>query len=276
MLSCAYDLRSHLTEFREFGYTIFHRLHDPSFHDGWRAFVDREMAGVTKKKVFGGLVERCPVLAFRAVANTILLDFAELVMGPFVQLDGLTLVVMPPGNVTAAAENDIHWHRDPWSHVPYGVYEHPLAINILTYLQNLDDELGPLRVLGGSHIEPLVLPSSLRHTPHPNERLLYLSQGDVVVTHNGLIHSRSPNRSSKSRSYLTVYYNKSWLRPSASHDGENTEAIIRRAIERNDVRLMRLFGRDTHLEARTNCGFMSPDELFWEQWVREDRSVLYL
>ena len=38
----------------------------------------------------------CPQLMWEAVSNPTVLDFAETVVGPFVQLDNLTLAAFPP------------------------------------------------------------------------------------------------------------------------------------------------------------------------------------
>ena len=39
------------------------------------------------------------------------------------------------------------FHRDRWGRMPNGQYERPLAFNAITYLQDLTDETGPLRIV---------------------------------------------------------------------------------------------------------------------------------
>ena len=81
-----------------------------------------------------------------------LLDFAEAVMGPFVQMDNLTFIAFPSVSTAAAAGRVSGWHRDIWAFKPtHAEYVPPLAANAITYLQNLTDEYGPLRVIPGSH-----------------------------------------------------------------------------------------------------------------------------
>lgn len=271
------NLQNHLLEFKERGFTVFPSLHGCDFFSDWHQLAEMSVRREPEKRVFGDLIEVAPELAIRAVANPTLLDFAELVMGPFVQLDGLTLVVWPPFQAHNPDQMDIHWHRDPWSQVPRSTsYDRPLAINALTYLQDLDDRMGPLRVIPRSHRKPLTIPTHLRAQPHPEEQLIYLRRGDVIVMHNYLVHSRTPNHSNSTRSYLSVYYNLTWLRTSTRFDGASSRSIIQLAEDNNDRRMLRLFGVDSQLEARTNSGFLTENEHCWEDWIREDRNVLQL
>jgi hypothetical protein len=266
---------AHLNEFKDQGFTIFPALHTPEFSAGWRALVEHLAPACDEKQVIGNLIEIAPELSFRSIANPILLDFAERTMGPFVQLDGLTLVVWPPLRDNDPAASLLHWHRDPWAQVPRSTaYERPLAINALTYLQDLDERVGPLRIIPASHRTPLTIPTHLRSAPHPAERLINLKCGDVIVMHNNLVHSRTPNRSEASRCYVSVYYNLSWLRISATYDGPQAQEILKIAEEHNDRRVMRLLGVDTELQSRTNSGFLSTDEECWEDWIREDQTAL--
>jgi ectoine hydroxylase-related dioxygenase (phytanoyl-CoA dioxygenase family) len=41
--------------------------------------------------------------------------------------------------------------------MPNGSYERPLAFNAITYLQDLTPRNGPLRIIPGSHLEPVTL-----------------------------------------------------------------------------------------------------------------------
>ena len=52
---------------------------------------------------------------WEAVSNPTVLDFAEKVVGPFVQLDNLTLAAFPPVEDIDAAKNKASgFHRDRW------------------------------------------------------------------------------------------------------------------------------------------------------------------
>ena len=106
---------------------------------------------------FGNMLERSPALMWPAVSNPLLLDFAERVVGPFVQLDNLTLAAFPSVSKEEAAGKVTGWHRDRWAHMPSGHYERPTAWNTICYLQDLTDEYGSLRVIPGSHINPVAM-----------------------------------------------------------------------------------------------------------------------
>jgi hypothetical protein len=52
------------------------------------------------------------------------------------------------------------------------------------------------------------------------------------------------------------------------------QKIINMAREKNDRRLMRLFGVDELVFSRANSGFQTPDEVMWDRWITEDHTVL--
>ena len=85
--------------------------------------------------------------------------------------------------------------------------------------QDLTDEYGPLRVIAGSHRQPITIEVEDRNKPHPDETLLYMKAGDVVVTHNHLIHSGTPNSADGLRYFFSIYYNSTWLKHTDNHSG---------------------------------------------------------
>ena len=213
-------------------------------------------------------------LMWPAVAHPVILDFAEQVVGPFVQLDNLTLAAFPSMDPGEAAGKVSGWHRDRWARMPNGAYERPLAFNAICYLQDLDDESGPLRVLPGSHVEPIALAEEEIHKPHQDELLIYMKAGDVVLTHNGLLHSGTPNTSGRKRYFFSVYYNISWLKHTDTFTGPNCQQLINWARSQQDHRALRLLGQDEHLQSRANSGFLQPDEVCWHQWTQADQRAL--
>ncbi|HIG56473.1 MAG TPA: hypothetical protein EYQ18_21320 [Candidatus Handelsmanbacteria bacterium] len=220
------------------------------------------------------MLERAPHLMWQAVANPQVLDFAEQVVGPFIQLDNLTLAAFPAKAKDDPTAQQCGWHRDRWAHMPSGQYDRPLSMNAICYLQDLTDESGPLRLITGSHITPVTMDEKQRGEPHPDEELLYLEAGDLVLTHNGLLHSGTPNTSGKKRYFFSVYYNISWLKCTDTFDGPNCRQLIAWARSRNDHRALRLLGQDDHLQARGNSGFQEPDEGRWAQWSAADRNAI--
>ena len=274
------DSRDRLAQYHQLGYTIFEGLYDEEQMESWRQEVLRleaasqGMYAQPRSWWFGNMLERSPALMWPTVSNPVILDFAETVVGPFVQLDNLTLAAFPA--VPAAELKGVvsRWHRDRWAHMPTGNYERPLSMNAICYLQDLTDDYGPLRVIPGSHVEPVAIPEDQRDRPHGSEVLVHMKAGDVVLTHSGLLHSGTPNTSGKRRFFFSVYYNLSWLKYTDTFDGPNCRQLMDWARQRNDHRSLRLLGVDDHLQARGNSGFQEPDEERWQKWIAEDREAL--
>ena len=269
-----------LAQYRRDGYTVFKGAYDATTMQTWCREQDRlesVSTGPYAQKTsfwFGNMLERAPHLMWQAVANPQVLDFAEQVVGPFIQLDNLTLAAFPAKAKDDPTAQQCGWHRDRWAHVPSGQYDRPLSMNAICYLQDLTVESGPLRVITGSHITPVTMDEKQRGEPHPDEELLYLEAGDLVLTHNGLLHSGTPNTSGKKRYFFSVYYNISWLKCTDTFDGPNCRQLIAWARSRNDHRALRLLGQDDHLQARGNSGFQEPDEGRWAEWSAADRDAI--
>jgi ectoine hydroxylase-related dioxygenase (phytanoyl-CoA dioxygenase family) len=97
------------------------------------------------------------------------------------------------------------------------------------------------RVFGcaGSHIQPVTVDPDARNRPHPDEVLVRMKAGDVVLVHNGLIHSGTPNTSGQKRYFQTVFYNCSWMKQTDTFDGPNCQLLKRLAERHNDHRALR-------------------------------------
>ncbi len=269
-----------LQEYKKNGYTIFEGVYSEGQMQGWRREalrLEESSTGIHAQKLswwFGNMLERSPSLMWPALSNPLILDFAEEVVGPFVQLDNLTLAAFPSVPKEEAEGRTSHWHRDRWGGMATGQYERPLSMNAICYLQDLTDDYGPLRMIPGSHINPVEVPEEMKMRPHPDELVVYMKAGDVVLTHNRLLHAGTPNTSGKRRFFFSVYYNLTWLKQTDTFDGPNCRQLIHWARERKDHRALRLLGADDHLQARANSGFQEPDQGRWEKWKQEDREAL--
>lgn len=276
------DVSAHVAEFKELGYTVLPGVYDEPEMAKWRAkfqaLTDEGVGGSQGAKKmapywFGDMLEHAPGLMLPAVTKPAILDTLEAVMGPFLQLDNLTLVGFPSGPKDGPP--GIGWHRDRYSGVPRGgEFQRPLAVNAIAYLQDLTDEFGPLRVIPRSHRTPIALTPEERGKQHPQEKVIHMKAGDAVLVHNGLLHSGTANRSGKTRYFFSIYYNLCWLRHTDNHKGPNTQSILRAARARNDRRVMRLLGEDELLEKRCNSGFVRPEEETWPVWIQEDREAI--
>ena len=269
------DLNAHLEHYKEHGYTLFPRLYGECQMSQWRQrFCD--LSAEYDEWWFRNTLEFAPKLFWPVVSNPLILDFAELVMGPFVQLDNLTLAGFASVSEEEAAGTISGWHRDRWGRVPTGnEYRRPNGINVITYLQDLTDQFGPLRVIPGSHRRPLTMTEEKSKMPHPDERVIHMKAGDVCITHSELAHSGTPNTSGKTRYFFSIYYNLTWLKHTDTHQGPLTQQLLGEARKRNDHRLMRLLGVDEQLQARCNSGFMvAEDEVRWKEWIMADKEAI--
>ena len=273
-----HDFSQRIEEFKQNGFTVFEKMYDEEQMQRWRdvlAQLQQEFGGNGDAPFwFGNMAERAPHSMMPALANPIVLDFAERVMGPFVQLDNLTLVGFPSVDPEEARGKVTDWHRDRWAHLPLGVYERPLAVNAITYFQDLDEASGPLRVVPGSHREPISVGTEEVRKPHPDEQLVCAKAGDVVFIHHSLLHTGTPNTSGKVRYFFSLFYNQSWMKTTDNHDGPNTRGLRAEARAKGDRRLLRLFGEDELLARRGNAGFLQPDEELWQKWLEEDRAAM--
>lgn len=272
------EISSHLENFKRDGYTVFENVYDTAQMAAWKLKFDElqsESASDMNRPSwwFGHMLERAPKLMLPTISNPDILDFAERVLGPFVQLDNLTLAAFP--STTENVEGRISgWHRDRWGQVPRSdAYERPHAINAISYLQDLTPAFGPLRVIPGSHRKPITMEVEARGVPYVEERVLDVRAGDAIVIHNNLIHSGTPNTSGQTRYFFSVYYNLTWIKPTDNHFGPNVMQMKREARAQNDHRMLRLLGEDDYLEARANSGFLSDDETNWQAWCDADKAA---
>tara|TARA_B100001250_G_scaffold227594_1_gene195330 strand:+ start:1536 stop:2402 length:867 start_codon:yes stop_codon:yes gene_type:complete len=275
------DLSERLLTYKRDGYTVFKKVFSKKLMKKWKevypSIVERQTPLGQKDPTLWlrSTLEFEPKLFLPAVAHPTILDFAERILGPFVQMDNLTFMAFPSVKKEEAVNKASGWHRDIWAYKPtHEEYIPPLACNAITYLQDLTEEYGPLRVLPGSHRSPIAIKSEDSNRPHPDEIIVPAEAGDVVFTHSALYHSGTPNFSGKSRFFFSLYYNKSWLKCRDNHNGPAVRSIVDQAKANGDRRLMRLFGEDPLLFARANSGFARDDELMWDEWIAEDRHVL--
>ncbi len=270
-----------LEQFIHDGYTIFPAVHPPALMQRWReAYAPlceaASLPGRPPVTWLSNLLEAAPALFLPMAAQPLLLDFAERVMGPFVQVDSTAMNVfasLPRGEAAGKVNG---WHRDRYAFVPQTRdYLRPWCINTITYLQDLTASTGPLRVIRGSHRDPVVFSDAERTRPHPRETLLEPRAGDVVVTHGLLAHSGTPNTSGGPRCFLSTSLNLSWMKHRDLLAGPNVQALIDDAHERGDRRLLRLLGQDGQLWERSNPYFMTDDDTTrWRAWAEEDRAAL--
>lgn len=274
------DLSAHLAEFKENGYTVFPQLFDQEQVSEWKEKYNQlreELFGNHMQKTYTitDMVERAPRTMLTFTANPVILDFLELVMGPFVQIGDANFngfASQPKEDVVNKVNG---WHRDMYGFAPNGTdYQIPRQALALTYLEDMTEETGPLRVIPGSHRKEVFIHPDDKNKPHPDEEVLSLNAGDVIVF-SGILHTGTPNTSDRHRIFIGGMYTYTWYRPTCNFNGPNIQHLIKQAAERNDRRMLRLLGVNGQLEKdRINYGFIVPDEMKWEEWIAQDKAAL--
>ncbi len=151
--------------------------------------------------------------AFRDLLNVEpLLDTAEGLLGPDVQLLALDLLMTRPGC------GQTGWHRD----VAF-VCNKTLSINTGIYLQDMTDAVGPLRVVPGSHRREQFPPSE---ETLPGEIKVAVKAGSAVMFDAGLWHTGSPNASADIRFGLFPYFGRYFVKRMQDHFTQNLPADL--------------------------------------------------
>ena len=275
MLEDTKSLDEHLEEFKTIGFTLFPNMLDSDWvkamRDSFNAIGDRiPNPDGSRPQVFVDLLEHKPDLILPILSNDRLLNFAEMIIGPHVQLESITFRRTAPQDPDTT-DPILGFHRDMFAEFPQeGVYHRPLLFNALSYLQDLTDENGPLRIIPGSHMRAMSLTSNERKRSHPDEIILYPKSGDVAIFHNAIVHSGTANYSKEYRYLFFFTMNHSWLKHRANYLGPISKSVKASARSMGDRRLLRLLGEDEKFVQRANSGFMEPDEQMWKQWIDED------
>ena len=268
------SLEEHLEEYMEQGYTIFRDYlpketiatlraqAEPYFEEliakkqpgkggFWQAAKVGGRGRVALAPAIGPeLAERGMLPALEGLLGTdTLLRFAEMVMGPAVQLDSMEFTGYPhrgeESNTSGLENGPVYgWHRDPFAvstnynahpRVTSGEtelaapkpYSPPLACNILHYLQDMDDTTGQLRVLPGSHRDYSPVPTDPEQLqqPIPGEVLVNISAGDMIWTHCEILHAGTVNMSPLTRYFVSIYLTRSGLPHRDSFDNEQVHEL---------------------------------------------------
>lgn len=278
-------LDDHLEEYKRNGFTIFRGYMPSERVAEWRSALDPEFDRLFPKRPDAPRARIVPLLGHKAtrplardhITNSVMLDFAERVMGPYVQLDSFEVSGFPIREPDLKNHID-RWHRDAfnvtgmWANYKFTYeqglrpYTPPLACNCITYLQDMTPETGPLRVVPGSHLDYTEIPKENEFKPHPREQLVSLKAGDMVFTHNELLHSGTWNISNEYRYLLSVYVCRIGLPHRDTFDLPAIREVLDEARNRKDLRILRLFAEDNRFQER--------EETAWHEMIEEDRRVL--
>ena len=138
------------------------------------------------------------------------LSIAQAVLGPQVKFDEITARVTDFTVHSPATPWHIHLRVVPDPLPPFFSYPH--AVECLLYLDDIDEDSGPLCVLPGSHRRISEVYPLDDVTDKPGQQVLSLKAGDCLVMHPNLWHRVLPSmRNSGLRRLIIFGYFPSWV-----------------------------------------------------------------
>jgi len=115
------SLEEHLKEFKTVGFTLFPKMLDDvwvkAMRDSFEEIGDRlPNPDGSRPQVFVDVLEHKPDLILSALSNKPLLDFAEMIVGPHVQLESITYRRTAPQDPNTNPV--LGFHRDKFAEFP--------------------------------------------------------------------------------------------------------------------------------------------------------------
>lgn len=181
-----------------------------AYDDAWEAGED-------------GVTERLRLLrhpAFRDFLDSrSVLAAPRSLFGDHVQLLDLWQTYQPAASrwrkraYTVPTERD--WHRD----VTFLGTDptRPIIVNMLLFLDEVDERTGPTVVLPGSHRARTAAVTEHSTQPHPDEVPVPLGVGEALLFNSSLVHSRGRNRSGQARRGVATLWGYWFVKPVDSH-----------------------------------------------------------
>jgi ectoine hydroxylase-related dioxygenase (phytanoyl-CoA dioxygenase family) len=204
------------------GYLVRERLIPMEHVERLRAALDETVARDDRiekggSKRFGGiflrhLMDKHPAfLEFLSFPPT--LSVARAVFGPYVQMRGFTGRVCFPDEPNQETVWHFHQRLVPDPLPPF--FMKPQTMDVLLYLDDIDDQNGPLCILPGSH-EWINEDLSVDDFDNkPGQVILKLPAGSCVMCHGALWHRALPTRPGCGMRRLLLFgYGPGWIKPS--------------------------------------------------------------
>ncbi|MCA1594843.1 MAG: phytanoyl-CoA dioxygenase family protein [Chloroflexi bacterium] len=158
---------------------------------------------------------------------------ARALFGPYIQSRGFTARVCYPDD--PHQETTWHFHQrlvpDP---IP-PLYSRPQSLDVLLYLDDINDQNGPLCVVPGSH---LWLDQDLARSDFgdkPGQVVLRLPAGSAVIAHGSLWHRALPTQPGGSvRRLLLFGYGPTWMK-AAIYGKKPQDGLTSRLLQTPDL-----------------------------------------
>lgn len=196
------------------GYLRLSGIAEPTVLDGMRAVYDEAWAAGES-----GTTERLHLLRHQAFRDFVdspsVLAVPRSLFGHHLQLLDLWQTFQPAASrwrkraYTVPTDRD--WHRD----VTYLGTDpaRPLIVNMLLFLDDVDERTGPTVVLPGSHRARAAAVSEHSTEVHPEEVAVPLARGDALLFNSSLVHSRGRNRSGRARRAVALMWGYWFIKP---------------------------------------------------------------
>ena len=181
-----------------------------------------------KHRVFIDLIEHPPIL-----------ERHRAIFGNQVQLLQYDLLWQGPRNDDFPVR---YWHRD---FVFPG--DNPLSINTILYLDDMREEVGPTRVMPGTHRGWNHQPPAGGTEPLPGEVAVYADAGDAVFINSAIWHTGGRNRGDGQRRGIYLYYGYWWLKPYEADQQRPWQALENAGEQRLQLLGLKMPDRDIHM-----------------------------
>ena len=173
------------------------------------------------------------------IAHPPILERHQAIFGEQTQLLQYDLLRQGPKNDSAP---DYAWHRD------FSMRgDHPLSINTILYLNDMTEEVGPTRVVPGSHRGEGKPSAAQSGSPIPGEVAVYAEAGDAVFINSAIWHTGGRNRSDGLRRGIYLYYGYWWLKRYESDRALPWQAFENASETRLRLLGIKMPGRDIHM-----------------------------
>ena len=197
---------------------------------------ERAPRGDQSDSCFGSLYLRYLIdkhkVFFDLFKSKVTLSIAQSVLGPQIKFDEITARITDLSTNSASTPWHIHHRVIPEPLPPFFV--HPHSVECLLYLDNLDQETGPLCVLPGSHRHTNMIYPLNDSKDKPGQQILCLKAGDCLIMHPNLWHRGMPSMKKsglRSTNYLWVFafmafWRGAWPQEAAKRCTESNAASL--------------------------------------------------
>ena len=169
-----------------------------------------------------------------------LLSVARAMLGPMVQIRGFSARIAYPEHPNQGTQWHIHQQVIPDPLPPFFSYPH--GLDCLIYLDDIDENNGPLCVLPGTHLQPHFSLPNNDFTDKPGQLELMVPAGSAVIVHSNLWHlAKGMQPSGTKRRLVIINYTPTWMR-AAPYGIKPKDGLLRELEQSEDDETRELLG----------------------------------